>query len=339
MAIGFDCGTYNLVCCKRDKKTNYDNHYEVNAFIELPLENRFVFNMMKKAGVPLIERKDANVAYALGEKAVEISYTMPQIELKRPMRAGCLNPKERHAQQVMSIMMHGLIGEAAEPPKGSTGEALYYSVPANAINQDTDADYHAKVLEAIFREFKDANGNKVDAHPINEALALIYAELSHKAWTGVGISFGAGMINLCYSTFGNPNFQFSIVNSGDWIDRQAAKATGETETFINQQKHKLDLNKRYNRVMEAIGAQYEIMIQKTVTEIKRGIEQSGAKDPEVPVDIVIAGGTSKPKGFKELFESTLRAVELPIQIGDIIQPEDPLYSVARGCLIAAENAS
>jgi hypothetical protein len=27
-----------------------------------------------------------------------------------------------------------------------------------------------------------------------------------------------------------------------------------------------------------------------------------------------------------------------IKIGSVIRPEDPLYSVARGCLIAAENA-
>jgi len=48
---------------------------------------------MKTAGVPLIERE--NVAYALGESAVNMAYTLPTLELKRPMKDGCVNPKEK----------------------------------------------------------------------------------------------------------------------------------------------------------------------------------------------------------------------------------------------------
>ena len=92
MAIGFDVGTYNLVCCNRDEKGNFVYKREVNAFLEMPLDNDFVFNMMKMAGVPLIHREDANVAYALGEAAVNIAYTMTQLDLKRPMKDGCVNP-------------------------------------------------------------------------------------------------------------------------------------------------------------------------------------------------------------------------------------------------------
>ena len=135
---GFDCGTYNLICCKRDDSNNFSYKREVNAFLELPLENRFVFNMMKQAGVPLIER--GNTSYALGEAAVNMAYTMNSLELKRPMVAGCVNPKEKDAFQIMSIMMHSLIGEVSKDK-----ELLYYSVPANAINEETDADYHNKI--------------------------------------------------------------------------------------------------------------------------------------------------------------------------------------------------
>ena len=331
--IGFDCGTYNLVCCKRDGKGNFAHKREVNAFIELPIENRFVFNMMKNAGVPLIERKDAGVAYALGEAAVNFAYTM-NTELKRPMMNGCLNPKERSAQQIMSIMVNGLI-ESCKP-----NETLFYSVPANAVNQETDADYHSKVLEAMFGAFRDEKGNRVNAHPINEGLALVYAELSAKQYSGIGISFGAGMVNLCFALYGQPIFQFAIVNSGDWIDRQAAKALGESPTFVNQEKMKLDLSvEPEGMTLRAIKAQYEIMIAKTVAEIKNGIEKAGNKARTgKPIDVVVAGGTSSPNGFDVLFTQALRNGHLGIDIGNVIRPSDPLYSVARGCLIAAENA-
>ena len=237
---GFDCGTYNLVHCNRDADGNFEYHREVNAFLEMPLENRFVFDMMKKAGVPLIEREKR--AYALGEAAVNMTYTMSALELKRPMIHGCVNPKEKDAFQIMSIMIHSLINNV-----NRDGETLYYCVPANAVNQDTDADYHQRILDAIFKAFKNETGYRVSAHPINEALALVYAELGKKAYTGIAASFGAGMVNICYAMYGSPVFSFAIVNSGDWIDRQAAKATGESISYINKEKTKIDLTKQIGR--------------------------------------------------------------------------------------------
>lgn len=332
--IGFDCGTYNLVSSKRDSDGNFSNKREINAFLEIPLENRFVFEMMKTAGVPLIERGD--VGYALGEAAVNMAYTMSTLELKRPMSAGCVNPKEKDAFQILNIMIHSLIGE---PSKDK--ELLYYSVPANAINEETDAEYHNKVLKAIFNAFKSSEGLVVDAHPINEALALVYAELGKKAFTGVGVSCGAGMVNVCYAMYGNPIFQFAIVNSGDWIDKQSAKATGETPTFINKEKTKVDLAKAPTNLVErAIQTQYRIMIENTVTEIKKGLANAGKSvHSDVPVDIIVAGGTSSPPGFDKLFRDTVMQANLPIKVGDVIRPEEPLYSVAKGCLIAAEAAN
>lgn len=336
MAFGFDCGTYNLVSCKRNDKNDFVYKREVNAFLEMPIDNPFVFNMMKKAGVPLIQRQDANVAYALGEAAVNMTYTMPQIELRRPMKDGCVNPKEKDAFQIMSIMMHSLL-DGIKKDK----EVLYYSVPANAINGETDADYHSKVLEAIFKAFKSEEGFTVDARPINEALALVYAELGDKAFTGIGLSFGAGMVNMSFALFAAPVFQFSIVNSGDWIDKQAAKATGETIAFINKEKTKIDLTKPPTNLVErAIITQYNLMIEKCVAGIKQGLEaNSKATRVEHPVDIVLAGGTSSPNGFEKIFKEVIDAAQLPIAVGNVIKPADPLYSVARGCLIAAENSA
>ena len=333
MAISVDVGTYTLVSCKRNDDKNFVFKKEINAFLELPLENRFVFNMMKQAGVPLVERE--NVAYALGEAAVNMAYTLPTLELKRPMKDGCVNPKERDAFQIMSIMLHSLID-----PISRDGETLYYCVPANAINQETDADYHQKVIESIFRSYESDEGFKVNPKPINEALALVYAELQKKMFTGVGISCGGGMVNVCYAMYGNPIFQFAIVNSGDWIDRQAAKATGESPTFINKEKMKVDLTKEPKTLIErAIITQYRLMIEKTITGIKDGLASAKQSvKSEHPVDFVVAGGTSMATGFVEIFSETLRQANLSIQVGEVIRPAEPLFSVAKGCLIAAEAA-
>lgn len=336
MAIGFDAGTYNLVCCKRNPDGNFTYKREVNAFLEMELQNDFVFNMMKKSGVPLIHREDANIAYALGEAAINMAYTMRNVDLKRPMKDGCVNPHERDAFQIMNIMIHSLLEEIK-----NDGEILYYSVPANAINESTDADYHRKILEAIFKAYESEKGLKVDARPINEAMALVYAELENKMFTGIGVSCGAGMVNVAFSLFGAEVFSFSIVNSGDWIDQQAARAAGETIAFINKEKTKIDLNKEPVTLVErAIRTQYELMIEKTVAGIKKGLTENKDKNARIgqPIDIIVAGGTASPPGFDKLFDKLLRSAEMPVEIGAVIRPADPLYSVARGCLVAAENA-
>lgn len=335
MQIGFDAGTYNLVAAYRDKDGNFVYKREVNAFLKMPLENDYVYNMMKNNGVPLLKREQDGIAYALGEAAINFAATMPGIELSRPMKDGCLNPREKDAQNIMYSMVNGLLDEA------KPGSTLYYSVPANAINEETDADYHSQVLASIFRGVhSDGEPLQLNAQPINEGLALVYAELQSKASTGIGISFGAGMVNLCYAMFGAPIFQFSLVNSGDWIDKMAAKATGESPAFINREKTKVDLNEdTTSLVQNAIKTQYQIMIQKTVTGIKKGIQDAGNKvRSENPIDIVISGGTSSPPGFDNMFAKTLREAKLPIEVGTVIRPKDPLYSVARGCLLAAEAA-
>ncbi len=54
-----------------------------------------------------------------------------------------------------------------------------------------------------------------------------------------------------------------------------------------------------------------------------------------PLPIVIAGGTSKPKGFKEMFERSMKSKPFPVEVSDIRVAADPVTATARGALIAA----
>ena len=148
------------------------------------------------------------------------------------------------------------------------------------------------------------------------------------------------MINVCFAMYGNPVFSFAIVNSGDWIDRQAAKATGESISFINKEKTKVDLTKAPVSLVErAIHTQYRLMIEHCVSGIKKGFADiNKTVRTDAPVDVVIAGGTSSPNGFANLFKETISNTELPIKVGDIIRPNDPLFSVSRGCLLEIGRA-
>jgi len=332
MPLGFDCGTYNLFCAKKGKDDKPEIVGEVNAFFEIPLEDRFTFNMMKRAKVALIERD--RVAYAVGKNAVSIAQTMGNKELRRPMKEGCVNAREKKGYDILATMIHSLIGEIERDE-----EVLCYSVPANALNEETDIDYHREVLRQIFEKY-EYNNKKVVPYPINEGLALVYAELEHKDLTGIGISFGAGMVNLCFANHAVPVFQFSLVNSGDWIDRQAAKAAAVSETRINKEKMKIDLLAQpKNEIERAIITQYQIMIRKTMKGIKQGLEKTSDKIPtDDPIDIILAGGCASPPGFDKLVRKTVKEIGFPCEIGDIKRPSDHLYAVVRGCLVAAEAA-
>lgn len=332
MAIGFDVGTYNLICARRVPNGNEIKcSREVNAFIELNLEdqNRSFFNVVKDK-VPLIERN--NKGYIFGQAAIDMALTLPKLELKRPMSDGCLNPKEKDAFKILQLMCHSIIGKTTNDK-----EVLYFCVPANAVNAETDANFHRDVLSDIFKSYKVDGKTLVPFH-INEAMALIYAELGDKQFSGIGISFGAGMVNFCHSIYATEVSSFSIVNAGDWIDHQAAKATGETAVFINKAKQKLDLTATpTNFVERAIKAQYKLMVENTVANIKKVMLSSDNKvRTEQPIDIIVAGGTASPNGFVDLVKEVITSAKLPIPIGEIRRPDDHLYAVARGCLVAAE---
>jgi hypothetical protein len=207
------------------------------------------------------------------------------------------------------------------------------------LNEETDIDYHREVLKQIFEKY-EFNGKKVLPYPINEGLALVYAELQHKHLTGIGISFGAGMVNLCFANRSMPVFQFSLVNSGDWIDSQAARASAVSPTRINRDKEKVDLLATpKDEIERAIITQYHIMIRKTIKGIKRGLETTSDKIPtDEPIDIILGGGAASPPGFEKVVKDAIADIGFPCEVGEVRRPSDHLYAVVRGCLEAAEAA-
>ncbi len=54
-----------------------------------------------------------------------------------------------------------------------------------------------------------------------------------------------------------------------------------------------------------------------------------------PVDMACAGGTSLVGGFIEVFRDEFAKIDFPIPVGRIFLGEEPLSSVAKGCLVAA----
>ncbi|MDD4748741.1 MAG: hypothetical protein PHD26_02160, partial [Methanosarcinaceae archaeon] len=96
-------------------------------------------------------------------------------------------------------------------------------------------------------------------------------------------------------------------------------------------------------VQGALAVYYDALLTYVLQHLKRKLSETAPPDAEFQV--AIAGGSTRAKGFVEMFENRLNEAELPIKISGIkksryITPgtrdsRDPLYAIARGCLIAA----
>jgi hypothetical protein len=335
--LGLDIGTKNIVLAER--KTNKPKFKrEVNGFVDIIKADGFVKQMLLSQNIPFIEGDDEYIA--LGDKAETIAYTFGKV-LKRPMENGVLAIGEDKAMKIMAVIIKSLIGRLDD------NATLYYCIPAASINETTNVRYHQKVVQAILDSYKSSEGATVKAYPVNEARAIVISQIPDR--TGIGISFGAGMVNIAYCLYGMSIYEFSIVGSGDWIDMEAARVTGNLETVDGgQQKPKVLVTKAKEKINlsgplpdtnleKAIYINYQILIENVAQAIAKGFRQNEQKArAEKPMPIVIAGGTSMPDGFPDFFKKVWAGQKMPFEVGEVTRCKEPLYAVAEGCLVACE---
>jgi hypothetical protein len=224
------------------------------------------------------------------------------------------------------------IVQSLVPKPRSSSEVLAFSVPAAAPGREAQLTYH----EASLRQYFTSLGYKAMA--INEGLAVIFSELEDHNFTGIGVSCGGGMCNATLAFLSIPSIMVSLPKAGDFIDRSVGEAVAEHATRVKVIKEEsLDLSKSpKDKLEKALHIYYEDLVESLVDTLRRGISRA-EKLPktERALPIVLAGGTAKPKGFRELFERTLRARRFPIEVSEVRLAGDPLTATARGAHIAA----
>ena len=174
-------------------------------------------------------------------------------------------------------------------------------------------------------------------HALNEAHAIVYSELGDEEFTGITVSCGGGMFNVCVAYKAIPAVTFSVSRGGDWIDEHVARVMGIPRTRATALKEgDVDLSAPKTREQEAVVLYYRSLISYVLKNLKQRFAL--AKDvPQftAPVPLVVAGGTSLVGGFAEVFAEELGSVDLGIPVSGVRRAEDAMTSVARGCLIAA----
>lgn len=319
---GLDIGTMFVVGAKEEGgKIQFTSIRD--AFFTLENSDLLV-DMMKKAGVDHVVRGGEVVV--IGDKSIEFANTF-RAELRRPLQDGIISPKEKDAFGIIELILKKAVGEASKK-----GETCCFSVPADAIDKEGSTVFH----QGMFSQFVESLG--YSPKPLNEAVAIAYSELTGDKLTGLALSFGAGMVNACFIMLGVPYLTFAVARSGDWIDINSAAASNSTVASITVLKESGDMDILNPNGWEenALAIHYSALIKYVCLNLhKQVIEEAKLPKLKDPIKIVVSGGTSCMRGFRQMFEGEFRKLDWPFEISSIVAAKDPMNAVANGCLVAA----
>jgi len=191
---------------------------------------------------------------------------------------------------------------------------------------------------------------EVESYPYKGTVYDVSVEGNDHSFCVPGIAVhncGAGMVNVCLMYQTMIGMSFSIQRGGDFIDQSACQATGTTASRIQSIKEKglnlMDPSEgdiKTFREREAISIYYKSLILYALETIKTEFKKrEGTIELPYSIPIVLSGGTSLAKNFKEFFETGFNAMKdkFPIPISEIRMATDPLNAVAQGLLVAAAN--
>ena len=320
---GLDVGTSFIYCAeKQGNKIVF--RAQRDAFFDIEYSD-FTKEMLNKSKVNYIQKDEK--LYVVGDEAIKFANIFNK-NARRPLSKGIISPSEKEALPMVELIIKSIVGE----PKYKE-EIVYYSTPGPPVDADFNIVYHEKVVYSFLAK------SGYTPKSINEGLAVVFSELDKDGFTGIGLSFGGGMVNMCLSYMSVPIFTFSVSKAGDWIDQQVAMAVDETASRICAIKESsLDLTKSVglSKIETALSIYYDNLIEYILENIK--IEFGRAKRmPRIdkPIAIVLSGGSALPKGFLDRFRKILTKVKFPLEFGEIRMASEPQYSVAKGTLIAA----
>ena len=272
--------------------------------------------------------------FLLGSNALNYAATLHK-SAQRPLKRGVLSTSDRDSVGMLSVIIKELLGA----PKIEK-EKCCFCYPSDPLDESYDNIFHR---DLIFRIVSDMGYTPL---PILEAEAIMYSELIDENLTGVSISFGAGMTNICVSYMGENVVSFSLAKGGDYVDISSAVPLGLTDTEVQSEKEAgIDLNNPIGETQEVIRSYYLNLIKYVVDnlEYKLSTTHDVPKFSE-PITVIVSGGTSKAGSFLEILTDQFNFKnkdlgidrEWPFKIKTIKSATDPLTAVANGCLIISQ---
>lgn len=322
---GLDLGTSRIVLSALNgQKVNFIP--QLNAFVEIP-HTKMTERMLEQEDI--LHRVERGHIYAFGNRADEFAKFLNG-DSRRPMQNGILNPAEPKNLEMVELLLQHLCGEA------ESGEKLCFSVPSPPPGRESDLIFHERSVQSILERLG------YQTQSVNEGLAIVYSELKDANFTGIGMSFGGGMCNICVAYLGLPVLTVATTRAGDYIDQSAASVTGETPTTVrwhkeNSRESGFSLDRADgNAIDRALSVYYADVMEAAAAALQAAMAQS-KRLPRFThaIPIVCAGGTTLAGEFLPRLRSVIAKAELPVEIGSIHAAKDPINATAKGALVGA----
>lgn len=320
-AIGLDIGTANIVVAGQ-KNDDIHTHSQLNAFFKIPITKTTKKILMGKN--ILFFEKDGHF-FILGNSAENIANIFGR-NTKRPIKNGLLNPNEMDGINVLMAILKKLIPEPENPDT-----PIWFSVPGAPVGKPDSVVYHESILQMNLKNLG------YDPKPVNEGLTVIMSELADNNSSGIGISLGGGMCNICLAYLSIPVVSYSIQKGGDFIDNMVGSSLNEPATkikVIKEQELNLSLEPR-NRIETGLHIYYDNLFADLAKSLQDVLGTTEKVSLPNALPLVISGGTVMPRGSREKFVKALDNVDLPIKISDVILAANPLQTTATGALMMA----
>ena len=320
--IGLDIGTANIVVYA-DAPNGEGIQREANAFFTVPsMPNTRA--ILEDKGVRFFEKEGR--LHIIGNAAEEFANILGGTT-RRPMEGGLVNLKEDDGVQVIQAILEPMI-----PPPDCQGQRIWFSIPGDPLDQPGAVMFNTP----IFRTYLKRRGYAPQS--INEAMAVVVAELTDRHATGIGVSLGGGMCNICFSYLSIPAVTYSLLKGGDFIDQTVGRSVGESATKIKEIKEQtLDLGRTpASNIEHGLHAAYDDLfatLAASLAKVLSGADTVPRLKQAIP--LVLSGGTVLPPGSRERFEAALSDVDLPVRISEVLQARDPLLATAKGAYLMA----
>jgi hypothetical protein len=321
--LGLDVGTSRIVIARR-AEDDFRYESQLNAFVAIPY-SKITEGVLEREKIPHTVQAGQIIVH--GNESEKFAGLL-NAETRRPMTGGVLDAKEPDSlsmiREILTTMFAGYRTEKRQK--------VCFTVPASPLGAEGSLTYHEATLRQILT---DLNYQPVS---INEGLAIVYSEMESSNYTGIGISCGGGLCNVCLAYLSVPVFSFSIPKGGDFIDSSVAEVRGEPATRIRTIKEEsFHFNGHFaNKIYDSLAVFYEDMMQALVAALKDTFA-SVQNMPKLnrPIPLVLSGGSAMAPGFRDRFEKIMRDTELPVAISEVRLAPSPMHSTARGALVAA----
>lgn len=322
-ALGLDVGTSRLVVA-RNTSDGIRYESQLNAFVSVP-HSQMTVGVLQRERVPHLVQSGAIMVQ--GNESEKLAGLL-NAEIRRPMTRGFLDPREEGSLQAIRELLGSLLGYR-DPFRE---RKVTFTIPAPPLGSEDNLTFHEKTVKQVLSDLG------YESNSINEGLAVVYGELEDSNYTGIGISCGGGLCNVCLAYLSVPVLSFSVPKAGDFIDTQASQISGERANRVRMTKEEtFHFNGFFSdRIHQVISVYYDDVIQTLVRALKDAFARASSLPRFTrPIPLVLSGGTAMPPGFRERFEAILREQEFPFRVSEVRLASEPLNTSAKGALACA----